>query len=767
MKNVFLLVLSVVACPLVSAVCAEETKPVQNLLQNPEFRLRKTAATEPGRSILCWNTDRWGDVIAGKGNGKLVLQPTENMVELLPGKRIWQFATLPELGLKSGDAVSLSVNGYQETSGALKVRLCLMLIESDDGEWSPAEFRLPDKRTFAKQGRGELIRAPQREASAQETGKEFHLQVNGLKVDPRFKHQRESDAAFRNVVGVLVEFVNDSDKRVWIDSPALVKGDQAVTESAASRALPDLYRQIPRTMKKLTTGQPVTILTLGSSIDRGSANPRLYFYDEDPASPHYKEPLVEARPGKPDAMKQLIAERMERPDLQDYVGWSQHYFMYTGRMRRELLRKFHYPVDKILLNVMAADGSSIGESHSGFQEYAALELAPGPNENGHPTGKSWQELYPALFENGKKPGPDLVIFGHGHNEHIDRPDEIAAYEGAIRWFQRHYPGVEFVSCMWIRDKGQPNSMTGPMQQLCTHYGIPFVDLGELLIDLKTTCNQYALAPDGGHPSAASHYIWFKQLEQVFEMPDDPQPGIAQQQLPARMNDFTANWEGEMVRFAADSPRIVDGRMMILEDAAFNLWADNKREMMQLLIDGQPAQHAGHGRHSWSRPNPRNSTFVHGRLSRGDRHIIEIPNKNARLNTVDCKVGLNRRFYGIDSKDWRGTSAVKTFESKWGAPYGEKAFQLQPGESLEIDVEADELSIAWLDDPTGGTLVAEVDGKQVWSQQTNEPFTDSQGRKHFIENRRGVLGLPFGKHRIKLRAEEKPVRVLGVFGYDGR
>ena len=100
---------------------------------------------------------------------------------------IWQFATLPELGLKEGDEVSLSVNGYQETSGALKARLCLMLIESDDGEWSPADFGLPDKRTFAKHGRGELIRAPQRDASVQETGKEFQLQVNGLKVDPRFK----------------------------------------------------------------------------------------------------------------------------------------------------------------------------------------------------------------------------------------------------------------------------------------------------------------------------------------------------------------------------------------------------------------------------------------------------------------------------------------------------------------------------------------------------------------------------------------------------
>lgn len=748
---------------------ADNVLPMINLLQNPQFGLRNTAGSEPGRSILCWNTDRWGDVIGGSGEGKFNLNTSAKAVEILPGKRIWQFATLPELGLKGGDAVSLSVNGYQEQSGALKARLCLMLIESADGQWSPAEFGMPDKRTFAKHGRGELVRSPQLEASSEETGKEFQLQLNGLKIDPRFKEQRESEADFRNVVGVLVEFMNDSDKRVWVNSPALVKGETAAkTAPTTSRALPDLYQKIPRTMQKLTTGKPISILTLGSSIDRGSANPRLYFYDEDPASPHYKEPLIAARPGNPEAMKQLIAERMGRPDLQDYVGWSQHYFMYTGRLRRELLRKFHYPIEKMLLNVMACDGSSIGESHSGFKAYAELELPPNPNENGHPTGKSWQELYPALFENGNKPGPDLVIFGHGHNEHIDRPDEIAAYEGAIRWFQRHYPGVEFVSCMWIRDKGSANSMTEPMQKLCAYYEIPFVDMGQLIIDLKKTSNYFAMAPDGGHPAAGSHYLWFKQLEQVFEMPAEATlQGVPQKQLPPRMNGYARNWEGTMVRFQKDSPRLVDGRMLILEDAAFNLWADNKREMMQLLIDGQPAEHAGHGRHSFSVPNPRNSTFVHGRLARGDRHIIEIPNQSARLSAVDCKVGLKRRFYGVEAQGWQGKSAVEDFESKWGAPYGEQAFLLQPGETLEIEVEADELSIAWLDDLEGGTLVAEVDGKQAWSQPTNQPFTDSQERKHFIENRRGVLGLPFGKHRIRLQAEGKPVRVIGVFGYDGR
>lgn len=767
MQKIFSFFLFAFLCSLFSVSVADETPRGQNLLQNPEFRLRKTAVPDSGRSILCWNTDRWGDVSSGKGTEKLSLKPSTKAVGIQPGKRFWQFATLPELGLSAGDMVSLSVNGFQETGGALQARLCLMLIESADGNWSPTDFGLSDQRTFAKHGRGELIRAPQLETSSKQTDQEFVLKLSGLKIDPRFKLQRDSDASFRNVVGVLVEFVNTSERPVWVHSPALVKGDKAATETASSRALPELYRQIPRTMQKLTSGKPVTILTLGSSIDRGSANPRLYFYEEDPASPHFKEPLTEARPAKPDSLKQLLAERMQRPDLQDYVGWSQHYFMYTGRMRRELLRKYDYPVEKILLNVMACDGSSIGESHSGFREYASLALPPHPDRNGHPTGRSWQELYPALFEKGKAPAPDLVIFGHGHNEHIDRPDEIAAYEGAVRWFQRHYPDVEFVSCMWIRDKGEANSMTEPMQNLCTHYGIPFVDLGQLLINLKTTCNYYAMAPDGGHPGAASHYLWFKQLERVFEMPEEAQPGIPQRHLPARMNDFTQNWEGEMTRFEASSPRIVDGRMMILEDAAFNLWADNKREMMQLLIDGQPAKHAGHGRHSFSRPNPRNSTFVHGRLSRGDRHIIEIPNKSARLSAVDCKVGLNRRFYGVDANGWRGTQSVKTFKSTWGAPYGEQAFYLMPGETIETDVEATDLSIAWLDRSEGGTLVTLVDGKKVWSQPTNEPFTDSQGRTHFIENRRGVTGLPFGKHRITLQAQDKPVWLLGVFGYDGR
>jgi len=659
------------------------------------------------------------------------------------------------------------VKGFQDTSGALQARLCLMLIETADGTWSPKDFGLSDTRTFSKHGRGELIRSPQLETSSQKVGEEFLLVQEGLKIDPRFEHQRASSAKFRNVVGVLVEFANVSDKPVWIHSPTLVKGDQAVIDVESSRSLPDFYRQIPRTVQKLTSGQPLSILTLGSSIDRGSANPRLYFYEEDPKRPKYKEPLTYARPSRAETLKTFLIEHVGRPDLQNHVGWSQHYFMYTGRTRRALMRKFNYPVGKMLLNVMASDGSSIGESHSGFREYADLMLPPSANMNGHSEGKSWKELYPPLFEAGKTPVPDLVIFGHGHNEHIDRPDEIAAYEGAIRWFQRHYPKVEFVSCMWIRDKGAANSMSEPMQKLCTHYGIPFVDVGQLLTDLNQTSNRYALAPDGGHPGAASHYLWSKQLERVFEIPEQAQSGFPQKYLPPRMNDYSYGWEGEMARFESPDPRFVDQRMMIIEDSAFNIWANNNRELMKLEIDGQPAKNAGHGRHSWSKPNPRNSTFVHGRLSLGDRHIIELPDESAKLVIVDNKVCPNRRFFGVGSKEWQSVPEIMSFQSKWGAPYGEKAFLLAAGKSMEIEVEGTDLSIAWLDRAEGGTLVAEVDGKAAWSQPTNVPFEDSKGRQHLMENRRGVRGLAFGKHRVHLRAQEKDVWVLGLFSYDAR
>ena len=464
-----------------------------------------------------------------RSSAKLVLR-------ILAGKRVWQFATLMDLQVSNGDELSLLVTGFQHSKAALKMRLCLMLIESEGGTWTPKDFHCSDDRTFSQHGRGELIRSPQEETSSDKIDGSFELKIEGLTIDVSAIDQEVSSAEERNVVGVLVEFENTSSHPVWIRSPSLVQGNKA-RNASPSRDLPRLYRRIPRTLKKLSEGRSIHILALGSSIDRGSANPRMYLYDEDPASPNYKRPMADCRTTSPQEMKELLSENEHRPDLVGYIAWWQHYFCYSGRMRLELMRKFDLPVNRILLNLMALDGSSIGESHSGFPQWSDLQYDPDPGLNGHPNGKSWQELYPDLFADEESPAPDLVIFGHGHNEHIDRPDNVAAYEGAIRWFQSRYPDVEFVCCMWIRDTGKENSIDQPMEKLCAHYGIPFVQTGETINGLLETNNRYALMPDGGHPGAAAHYVWYKQLEKVFEVPAQTEPSLHQEHLPPRINEF--------------------------------------------------------------------------------------------------------------------------------------------------------------------------------------------------------------------------------------
>ena len=61
----------------------------------------------------------------------------------------------------------------------------------------------------------------------------------------------------------------------------------------------------------------------------------------------------------------------------------------------------------------------------------------------------------------------------------------------------------------------------------------------------------------------------------------------------------------------------------------------------------------------------------------------------------------------------------------------------------------------------------IDGHPQLNQQTNIPYIDRTGKKHYIENRRGILGLPYGLHTVRLEAIDHPVTVLGIFAYDSR
>ena len=451
--------------------------PPANLLVNPEFRHIKSASSH-AHYAAGWNTGQYGDITVSSMEEGFGEESGESCVLVQPGKKFYQFQALPEVGPDmKGHTLRLKAEIRQVQPSSVRMKLSLMGVESADGTWSPHELGFSDERVFSKHGRGELIILDEKAVSSSNKAGEEYIETEGLPLNWHFETTRESNSKYRNAAGVKVEFENTSSAPVWIRRPMLTVGSVLPVGYAEGKPLPEYSGMIPRTMRKLLEGKPIHILTLGSSIDRGSANPRLYLYDENPDSPSYKQPLCESRT--------FVPEKIGKPGLEGYIGFFQHYFMYTGRLRLELMKKFNCPVNKILLNVMACDGSSIGEAHSGFAEYTSFAGKPNPGINGHGEAESWEKLYPLIFSGGKIPPPDLVIFGGGHNEQIDRPDTIAAYEGALRWFQRHFPEVEFVNCMWIRNKGNPGSLSAPMEKLCRHYAIPFIAVSYTHLTLPT------------------------------------------------------------------------------------------------------------------------------------------------------------------------------------------------------------------------------------------------------------------------------------------
>lgn len=749
-----------------AALPAADLSGPRNLLLNPElgfhsFANSRTASAVSYRSgsVACWNQDAYGDAEgyrAPRVPGFRTRVPVEGAVVIHPGKRFYQFSLLSELGLDHGDRVSLSVYGHQKDAGSLEGAIHLMRLDSATGDWSPADYGQSDKRRFPRHSRGELVRGPSYLARSGEAA-DFELKIENAEVVGAFTEDPDHSTDQPNTIGVLIEFVNRSPGAdVWIYSPCLSRSATALNGLLPVRPLPTFYRGIPRTIQKLWRGEPLHLLVLGSSIDRGSANPPQYLYDEDPKSPTFKQPLTGT---------EFDGKRIGHPEWDDYVGWWQHYFMYGGRLRRALMEKFDYPIDRLLLNTMASDGSSISEAHSGLAEYASLSLPPNPGVSGHKAGKSWKELYPALFARPEGPRPDLVIFGSGANEKVDGADEIALFEGAIRWFQRHYPDTEFLFCMWQnRESYTPN--TGHLAELALRYQIPVIDLGRTLNLTTRYCNSYALVPKDGHPQAAGHYLWAKQLERAFDVADPVESGVAQLQLPERVSPYTVGWEGEMRTYTAGDARLPGGTRFILDDTAVNLWASTKDPQVGVRIDGQPVTA---GRFSpMTRRDNRNSTFALGRLTLGDRHVLEVTGTETRLVAVDAKSAVGRRWVGAENPAWQhGALKVEPFTSRWGAPYGARQLVIPAGGEVTIDLPGTDYSVAFVDRPDGGTLKVEVDGQESLSTATNAAFPLADGTREYLEDRKGIRGLPYGMHTLRVRAADGPVALLGVFTYDTR
>ncbi len=755
------------------AVASGDGAGASNLLLNPSFEFHAFTPHRDGKpesfsshNVAFWNTGEWGDIkVIRESHVDAKVRPafsTHNLVKIEPGKKMWQFFTLPEASLAHGEFLSLSVQGNQSQARAIEVRLQLMKLDSEDGTWSPVDFGASDKRVFPRHSRGELVVAKSWLARSDEAGR-VDLMIKAAEIVGKFQSGNQSSSTDINTIGIRVELANVSrDGAVWVYAPNLQKG-KSVRPGLVASSRPEQarYRHLPRTMQKLWKGEALHIIVMGSSIDRGSANPRMVLYDEDPKSPKFKQPLSE---------REFDGELLGRPELNPYFGWWQHYFDYAGRLKLELMRKFNLPANMICLNFMACDGSSVGEAHSGLADYCSLSIPPGENDNGHKSGASWQQLYPELFARPEGARPDLIIFGSGANEKTDSPDEVAVFEGAIRWIQQHYPGTEFLFCQF-QNLGGYTSNPVDLQALGLRYQIPSFDYGKIGDDVTRWCNRYALVPSDGHPQAAAHYLWFKQLEKAFECWNPVVAGQAQLSLPERVHANAYGWEGEVLSFDEKSPRLQQKNLFLLEDTAVICWGDFEvedpkaiRSYTKVYIDGE---YVGEGKRT-PRRNVRNATFRYGRTRLGDRHILELSGKNTRFTAVDSKLCPNRRFIGVGSNLWnRKGGKVEPFVSKWGAPYGEQQIKLQPGQVIEIDAMLTDLSVAFVDQASGGKLRVSVDGARRLEQMTDVPFIDQKKKKYFLENRKGISRFPYGWHHIRIEAVGKPVAVLGVFTYDSR
>ena len=756
--------LSLMLAPvLVYAVASPVAPQTMNLLQNPQFGFHSfensrsaTARVWQAGYVACWNSDDYGDVVATSAphmEGLKLQAFASNVVTIKPGKHLTQTMLLPEVALRHGDVISLAVYGNQKAADSLKAQIHVLKIDSQTGTWRPSDFGCADTREFPRHGRGELVKAKSFSASSGASN-DFLLKLENCDIPGNVIHKNESSDDQINSIALQVEFSNTSQQDVVIYAPCLVKGPQAFTGLPEMRALPTLYGAIPRTIRKLWRGEPLHILLTGSSINRGSGNPPMYPYDEDPASPKFKQPLADGL---------FNGELIGRPDLTSTVGWWRHYYAWGGRLRTELMRKFNYPPDKLLLNYMACDGSCISEATSGLAEYATLSLPPSPEANGQPGGKTWQEMYPGLFERPEGPGPDLILFGGGGNEKTDQPDEGAIFEATVRWVQQRYRDCEFLFCQWQHMRSYtPN--TGHVMEIALNYNLPFLDMGARLDPLLNYSNRFALCLADGHPQAAAHYIWFKALEEAFEVADPVQFSAGQLHLPRRLYPTSYGWEGEINTYDAKSPRIVNETMIVLDDTTANVWGTCVEKDAWGYVDGQKARYA----RPMPKRNIRNSTCTYGRLSLGDRHIFELVADQASLSAVDCKVCANRQWFGVESPRWvLGGARVEPFVSKWGAPYGDRQVVLGPGQALETEAVGTDLSVAYVDAQAAGSLKVTVDGRPPVTVMANCPFKDSKGVEWYLENRRGFRDLGYGLHHVKIEAMDAPVAVLGLFTYDSR
>ncbi|MEO8962225.1 MAG: hypothetical protein ABI325_10100, partial [Ginsengibacter sp.] len=283
---------------------AQDRIETGNLLSNPAFDFHSFINHRLGEpisfsshSVAFWNANEWGDIeVIRESHVSEIVRPkfsTHNIVSLSPGKKLWQFFTLPEAGLAHGELINLSVYGYQKKGNQIKAVIKLMKLDSEDGEWNPKDFGMSDSRSFPRHSRGELVVAKEYKIIDQSPGTVL-LKIKNAIIQGRKSEGNQSHTNDMNTIGIQVEFENtDKTDTAWVYAPKLTAENSGLKPATLSLREIPYYRNIPRTIQKLWKGEPIHIIVMGSSIDRGSANPPMYFYNEDPDSKNFKQPIAE------------------------------------------------------------------------------------------------------------------------------------------------------------------------------------------------------------------------------------------------------------------------------------------------------------------------------------------------------------------------------------------------------------------------------------------------------------------------------------------
>ena len=114
---------------------ASEGGNPMNLLLNPGFEFHAFENHRHGRAVsfeshnvAFWNTGAWGDItVMRESHVRAEIRPgftTHNLVSIAPGKRFWQFFTLPEASLGHDDRVSLLESTIASSAGPTSSSTC-------------------------------------------------------------------------------------------------------------------------------------------------------------------------------------------------------------------------------------------------------------------------------------------------------------------------------------------------------------------------------------------------------------------------------------------------------------------------------------------------------------------------------------------------------------------------------------------------------------------------------------------------------------------